>query len=302
MKLRDVVAPRHVVVPLVAATVVEAAERLLERLVAAGAVADPEKLRAALRAAHLEDVVSVGEHAYLPHVRTDAVDQLATAVGVATQPIPWEKDPQRAARIVILIVAPPREAARYLQVVAAFARVLSDPETVRDIVAARTPEEVLAAGALGSVELPGQLMVRDVMTPGVVTARPEQSLGSVARVMVERDLRAVPVVDENNALVGIVTHRELLRHLLPSYLQRSTTGSFRALTPAQVAHGVADARDLPVRDVMARSVLSVSEDQTLSDVASLMNTKGVERFPVTRDGAVVGMLTRADLVRRLLAI
>jgi CBS domain-containing protein len=302
VKLRDVVAPRHVVVPLAAASVLEATERLLERLVTAGAVAEPDKLRAALRAARLEDVVSVGEHAYLPHVRTDAVEQLITAVGVAPAPIPWEKDPQRAARIVILIVAPPREAARYLQVVAAFARALSDPDTVQAILAARTPEHLLQAGALATAELPGQLTVRDVMTGGVVTARPDQSLGSVARVMVERDLRAVPVVDENNALVGIVTHRELLRHLLPAFLQRSTTGSFRAPSPEQIARGAADARDLPVRDVMARSVLSVSEEQTLSDVASLMNAKGVERFPVTRDGAVVGMLTRADLVRKLVAI
>jgi CBS domain-containing protein len=50
---------------------------------------------------------------------------------------------------------------------------------------------------------------------------------------------------------------------------------------------------------MSRSVLSVSEDQTLQDVATLMNTKDVDRFPVTRDGAVVGFLTRADLVRKL---
>jgi len=108
-------------------------------------------------------------------------------------------------------------------------------------------------------------------------------------------------VDDTGALVGIVTHRELLRHLLPGFVQRSTTGSFRAPTKAEIARGSADPRDLPVRDVMSRSVLSVSEDQTLSDVATLMNSKDVDRFPVTRDGAVVGFLTRADLVRKLVS-
>jgi len=301
VRLRDVVAPGHVVVPLEARSVAEAAERLAERLVERGAVRNPARLRGALRAARIEDVVSVGEHAFLPHVRTDAVDRLVTAVGVAPAPIAWEKGPQRAARIVILVVAPPREAARYLQVVAAFARVLSDPGTVQAILGARTPEALLEAGALGSVELPGQLTVRDVMTAQIVTAAPDQRLADVARTMVERDIRAVPVVDDTGALVGIVTHRELLRHLLPGFVQRSTTGSFRAPTKAEIARGSADPRDLPVRDVMSRSVLSVSEDQTLSDVATLMNSKDVDRFPVTRDGAVVGFLTRADLVRKLVS-
>jgi len=301
MKLRDVVELGHVVVPLDATSVAEATARLAARLVAQGVVADPDRLDAALREARVEDVVSVGEHAYLPHVRTDAVDRLVTAVGVAPVPIPWEKDPQRAARIVILVVAPPREAARYLQVVAAFARVLSDDATVQAILTADTPAAVLAAGGLGTAELPGQPTVRDVMTTDVVTARADDTFDAVARLMVARDLRAVPVVDEGGALVGIVTHRELLRQLLPAFVQKTTTGGFRALTRADIARGAVDRRTQAVRDVMSRSVLSVSEDQTLSDVASLMNTKDVDHFPVVREGAVVGLLTRADLVRRLVA-
>ena len=299
MRLRDVVAPGHVVVPLEASSVAQAAGRLAERLVEQGAVSHPARLRAALRAARLEDVVSVGENAFLPHVRSDAVDHLVTAVGIAPRPIAWEKDPQRAARIVIFVVAPPHDAARYLQVVGAFARVLSDADTVQAMLAAQTPEEVLQAGALGSVELPGQLTVRDVMTRNAVTVSPDRPLGEVARTMIERDIRAIPVVDEGGALVGIVTHRELLRHLLPGFVQRATTGSFRAPTRTEIAKGVSDPRELPVRDVMSRSVLSVSEDQTLSDVATLMNSKDVDRFPVTHEGAVVGFLTRADLVRKL---
>ena len=301
MKLRDVIEPGHVVVPLEAGSVTEAATRLAARLVAQGAVAHPDRLDAALRETRLEDVVSVGEHAYLPHVRTDAVDRLVTALGVAAAPIPWEKDPQRAARIVILVLAPPREAARYLQVVAAFARVLSDNATVHAMLAAATPAAVLNAGALATVELPGQLMVRDVMTPGVVTAGPDDRFDAVARLMVSRDLRAVPVVDESGALVGLITHRELLRVLLPAFVQRSTTGSFRAPTRAEIARGPVDPRAQPVRDVMSRSVLSVSADQTLSDVATLMDNKDVDHFPVVREGTVVGLLTRADLVRRLVA-
>ena len=294
MNLKDVVDARHVVVPLAAQTVKQATERLAEQLVSTGAVAEANRLNAVIRNAWPEDMVSVGEHAFLPHFRTEAVRTLVTAIGISPTPIHWEKDPHRTARIVILVVAPPRETPTYLQVVGAFARILSNPETVLAMLAAKTPEQLTHVGALEAVELPSHLAVRDVMTPQVLSARPEQSLADVARFMSEHDVRAVPIVDEGGTLLGMVTHRELLRHLLPDYLQRTKSGEFRA-------PGKAQARDMPVKDVMSRVVLCLSEDQTLSDVANLMNNKDVDRFPVVREGVVVGFLTRADLIRRLVA-
>ena len=303
MKLKDVVEAQHVVVPLVAQTVKEATERLAERLIATGAVGEGEanRLNAVIRNAWPEDMVSVGEHAFLPHFRTEAVRKLVTAIGISSTPIRWEKDPHRAARIVILIVAPPRETPTYLQVVGGFARILSDPETVLALLAAKTAEQVAHIGALEAVELPSHLTVRDLMTPDVLAARPDQSLGEVARLMIEKDVRAIPVVDEGGALMGMVTHRELLRYLIPDYIQKTKSGEFRAVTKTQLQRGSSDPRALPVKDVMARAVLCLSEEQTLSDVANLMNNKDVDRFPVVREGVVVGFLTRADLIRRLVA-
>jgi len=303
VKLKEVVDVQHVIVPLSAQTVRDATERLAERLIATGAVGEGEanRLNAVIRNAWPEDMVSVGEHAFLPHFRTEAVRKLVTAVGISTTPIRWEKDPHRSARIVILIVAPPRETPTYLQVVGAFARILSDPETVLALLAAKTPEQVVHVGALESLDLPSHLMVRDLMTPDVLAAHPEQTLGEVARLMIEKDVRAIPVVDEGGGLLGMVTHRELLRYLIPDYLQKTKSGEFRAVPKNPTQRTSSDPRALPVKDVMARAVLCLSEEQTLSDVANLMNNKDVDRFPVVREGVVVGFLTRADLIRRLVA-
>ncbi|HWC73591.1 MAG TPA: CBS domain-containing protein [Gemmatimonadales bacterium] len=302
MKLQDVVEVQHVIVPLTAQSVREATERLAERLIAGGVVTEANRLHAVIRNAWPEDMVSVGEHAFLPHFRTEAARRLATAVGVSLTPIRWEKDLNRTARIVILIVAPPRETPTYLQVVGAFARLLSDPGIVLAMLAAKTPEQLVGIGALQGVELPTHLAVRDLMTPHVLSARPDQTLGDVARVMMDKDVRALPVVDDNGSLVGMITHRELLKYLIPDFLQKTKSGKFRAM-PASLAagHQSVDPRGLPVKDVMSRAVLCVSEEQTLSDVANLMNNKDVDRFPVVREGVVVGFLTRADLIRRLVA-
>ena len=301
MKLRDLLLPEHMIVPLNAATVKDATEQLAQRLVDSGAVAEPNRLRALIEDSWPEDLTSVGDHAFLPHFRTEAVRSLLISVGIAPRPIQSEKDPHRAARVVIFIVAPPRDSPTYLQVIGALARALSDADTLHALLEARTPEDVLAVPSLGGIELPSHLLVRDVMTAQVLTVTPETSLGDVARLMVERVVRAVPVVDDAGTLLGMVTHKELLRFLIPDYLQRTKSGEFRAPTKSQVQRGSTDPRQIPVREAMARSVLCLGEDQTLSDVANLMNSKDVDRFPVVREGKVVGFLTRADLIRRLIA-
>jgi len=301
VKLRDVLKTEHIIVPLRAATVKEATERLAERLIAAGAVADPQRLNAVIRHTWPEDMVSVGEHAFLPHFRTEAVRGLVTAVGISATPIRWEKDPHRTARVVIFILAPIRDAALYLQVVGAFARTLANPDTVLALLAARTPEQVVALAALDAVELPSQLTVRDVMTAQAITVGPERTLGDVARLMVEHDIRALPVVDDGGSLIGMITHRELLRFLIPHFVQRTKTGEFHAPTRSQLQRGSADPQLILAKEAMARSVLCLAEDQTLADVANLMSSKDVDRFPVVREGLVVGFLTRADVVRRLIA-
>lgn len=301
MKLRDLLRREHVIVPLHARTVQDATEQLAQRLVDSGSVAEPKRLHALIQDNWPEDMTTVGEHAFLPHFRTEAVRSLLVSVGIAPAAIPSGKDARRAARVVIFIVAPPRDGPTYLQVIGALARALSDAETLRELLDARTPEAVLAVPALAAIELPAQLLVRDVMTAHVFTLAPETPLGEVAHLMVERDVRALPVVDEAGTLLGMVSHKELLKFLIPDYLQRSKSGAVRALTKSQIQRGSTDPRQIPVREAMARSVLCLAEDQTLSDVASLMNSKDVDRFPVVREGKVVGFLTRADLIRRLIA-
>jgi CBS domain-containing protein len=301
MKLRDLLRPEHMIVPLHARTVKEATEQLARRLVDSGAVAEPNRLHALIHDSWPEDLTSVGDHAFLPHFRTEAVRSLVVSVGIAPTAIRSEKDPHRAARVVIFIVAPPRDSPTYLQVIGALARVLSDADTLRALLDARTPEDVMAVPALSAIELPSHLLVRDVMTANVLTVAPETSLGDVARLMVERVVRAVPVVDDSGTLLGMVTHKELLRYLIPDYLQRTKSGEFRAPTKSQVQRGSADPQRIPVREAMARSVLCLAEDQTLTDVANLMSSKDVDRFPVVREGKVVGFLTRADLIRGLVA-
>jgi mannitol/fructose-specific phosphotransferase system IIA component (Ntr-type) len=183
-----------------------ATERLAEQLVSAGVVLDPQRLNAVIRNTWPEDMVTVGEHAFLPHFRTESVRELVAALGVAREPVRLEKAPNRRARIVILLVAPPRETTTYLQVLGALARALSSAETVDKLLTVESAEQVVSLAGLAGVELPSHLTVRDVMTTRVFSIQPGETLGTAARFMLEHDIRALPVVADGGELLGIVTH------------------------------------------------------------------------------------------------
>jgi CBS domain-containing protein/mannitol/fructose-specific phosphotransferase system IIA component (Ntr-type) len=298
VKLTDLLNPRRVIVPLAATTLEEGMGLLIDACKADGRVSDPERLDQVIRESWPEDTMSIGPHAWLPHFRTDAVPSLVVALGIAREPMTGRELGTAALPMILLIVAPPGEAAAYLQTVAAFARALARPEVAEQLLAARSAEEVLSLPALRDIELHGQLLVRDIMTARIPAVHPETSLAEAAQLLVSSQMGAVPVVAESGALVGMLSHRELLRYLVPAYVQRITTGE--PSPGAGRAKAAPDPQTTPVREAMARNVLCVSEDQSVAEVAQLLASKDVERVPVVEDGILRGFLTRADIVRKVL--
>ncbi len=300
MKLADLLDRRRVIVPLEARSVRDATLKLSRTLVKSGAVADEPRLAELLKREWPEDVVMVSERAFLPHFRTDAAAQLSVAVGVSTQPICRSNDPNRCARVVVLILAPTSQASEYLRAMSAVARALASDEVLAGLHNARTADDVLAIPALRDAQVPGEVTVHDLMSTNVVTVGPETPLGEAARVMLGRGIRAVPVTGPSGEVVGLLTDGHLLKHLLPQTVQQLSTGQMKAVKRRTARGSPAAPGAVPVREAMDPRVLCLAEDQTIADVAALMLAKEVDRFPVTRDGALVGFLTRGDIVRKLL--
>ena len=292
MKLSDFVSVECVVVPLPARSLAEASDALLERIEASSAVRDASKLRRRIRESRNEDMVIVGGRAILLHLRADSVGALRVAIGVAPEPITrGDEDDNARARVVVLVVAPPREAARHLQLVRAFARLLGRQDVLDTIHDAPNAGAIAAIAALDEFTLPEELTVRDLMTERPRTTTPEMPLREAAREMLSSGLSALPVVDDDGGLLGLLSERELMRHFMSTTL---LTANARFTPPG--AHG-----RRTVRDVMTRQVLCVAPEQSLADVAALMTNKDVERVPVVRGGRLVGFLTRGDIVRKLIA-
>jgi CBS domain-containing protein/rubredoxin len=110
----------------------------------------------------------------------------------------------------------------------------------------------------------------DVMTPDPLTLRPDTSVHEAAQVLSEHRISGAPVVDDNGSIVGIVSEFDLI----------ARSGAL-------------------VRDVMTREVVTVAETAPLDRVRAILVTRRLKRVPVTSDGRLVGLISRADLVREL---
>lgn len=298
MRLGELLDPRCIRVPLKARSVRDGTRQLASALASAG-LADASAFAALLEDEWPEDVVTAPGRAFLPHFRTDAVRKVAVALGVTPAPICIADDPTRCARVVVLVVAPTNAASAYLRAVRAVAQALSNDETLEGLLRAATPEAVLALPGICDVAVPDEVTVRDVMTQAVVSVGPDDTLRAAANLMLERRVGAVPVAGTAGEVLGLLTDGHLMRYLLPETVSALSTGRVRAVrrTPKGAA---AEPGEAKVRDVMDRSVLCLEEDQTIADVAALMIARSVDKFPVTRDGALVGFLARSDIVRKLL--
>jgi CBS domain-containing protein len=140
-------------------------------------------------------------------------------------------------------------------------------------------------------------MVRDV-----ITVRPEASVRDAALLMLQHGISGLPVVDENNDLVGLVSEGDLIRRA-ETGTERRRSWWLELLTPQErLADEFSRAHAVRVSDLMTRPVVSADENASLADIATLMERHGIKRVPIQQDGRLVGIVSRANLVKALVSV
>jgi CBS domain-containing protein len=142
---------------------------------------------------------------------------------------------------------------------------------------------------------------RDVMTGTVVCINVGDSIFDAAELLLGARVSAVPVVDDKNAVVGIVSEADLIRRAEIGTTARK--GWLVRLLDSDVsaAKDFAAAHTRRIADVMTKEVVTAGPDATLRELVELMERHGVKRIPIVRDGALVGVVSRADLLCALLS-
>jgi CBS-domain-containing membrane protein len=144
------------------------------------------------------------------------------------------------------------------------------------------------------------MKARDIMTTDVVTVAPDATVERIAALLLKHRISAVPVA-QDRAVIGIVSEGDLM-HRPESDSEHTRSWWLRLLTSAETqARDYAKSHGRRAVDVMTRHVVSVTEDTPVGNIASLLERQRIKRVPVMREGRIVGIVSRADLLRALAA-
>ena len=141
-----------------------------------------------------------------------------------------------------------------------------------------------------------------IMTRFVVSVPPTATMTEIARELARHAISGLPVCEEDGKLVGIVTEGDLVRPLTGSPEKRQEWWLRHLADGTDLAGGLLnDVKDgkVTARDLMRADVITATETTPVAEIAELMVRHDIKRVPITRDGKLAGIVTRADLVKAL---
>jgi CBS domain-containing protein len=144
------------------------------------------------------------------------------------------------------------------------------------------------------------LTAKDIMTRNVVTVTPDTSLEELAALLVSNRISGVPVVDANGSLAGIVTENDLIsqnkRLHIPTVVSFLDAAIYLE-SSKKFADEVKRVTATKVADISVKKVITITEDTSLTDIATIMSEKKVHILPVVKAGKVIGIVGKRDVVK-----
>lgn len=144
------------------------------------------------------------------------------------------------------------------------------------------------------------MKVSEIMTRSVIAAQRDAKVSDIARLMIQNDISGVPVVDEMNRVVGIITESDLVvRNAyvhFPTFLQVLDARIYLE-SPRHFEEELRRALGTTAEDVMTREVHTIDAEADVRELATLMVEKKVNPVPVTQKGRLVGIVSRSDIIR-----
>jgi len=146
------------------------------------------------------------------------------------------------------------------------------------------------------------MKAKDIMTRDVITVRTTTTIEEIARILTNHHVGGVPVVNNERHVVGIVTESDLFLNEkgLPFSAVKLPELFKHWVDPSQIDEIYRNARHHTAADVMTESVLCVDAESDIGHVAWMMAQRDLKRIPVVSDNVLVGIITRANLIRLLI--
>lgn len=146
------------------------------------------------------------------------------------------------------------------------------------------------------------LKARDLMTRDVMTVGPSTTIEELARVLMERKISGVPVVDDKGDLIGVVTENDLIsrnkRLHIPTVV-RLFDAFIMLGSPGKIENEIKKIAATTVADIYTRDIITVTEETSIEDIATIMSEKKVHLVPVVEGRKIKGVIGKMDLIKGL---
>ncbi len=238
-------------------------------------------------------------------VESEAVGDMCAAIGVAPTGFSGdEAEPdtgvsisgegstgasESGAEALLILVTSGRFVSMRDRMLPTLKRFFREEERVAPLLNAGSADAVRRVSGLMDLELHQSLLVEDVVEPVQYRVYPDTPYSEVTDLMIRRDLDALPVVGKNYEFLGIITTGDAMKEVLSQARVEERVGGGSSASP----------KEPTAREIMTRSVMCISEEQSLMEAASIMVNRDVEQLPVIREGEMVGFLTRGEVLRRI---
>jgi CBS domain-containing protein len=143
---------------------------------------------------------------------------------------------------------------------------------------------------------------KDVMTPSVISIAPDASISAAARLMLQNKISGLPVIDDSGKLVGMITEGDFLRRAEIGTQRRRARWIEFLVGPGRLADEYSRSSGRTISDVMTHDVHTANVDAPLEQIVRMMERHRIKRVPVVAGGKVVGIVTRANLLRSLSSV
>ena len=141
----------------------------------------------------------------------------------------------------------------------------------------------------------------NVMTKNVVTVQPETEVREVVRLLLKHRISAIPVIDDEKRILGIVSEGDLMRRVGGDTNGQHSWWLEEIISTGESAAEYIKSHGRKAGDIMTKAVVTITEQTPLHEIARLLEKHRIKRVPVTRDGVLVGIVSRANLLQGLAA-
>lgn len=270
-------------------------------LAAAQAGLDEKAIFKAIKKREKQSSTGIGDGFAFPHARFQDLQSIGICLAVLEKPVHYDSFDQQDIDVACMVIVPEKRPTLALKVMAQIAKLFSDKEFLHNIRDIKTGRELAEIIATHDIDLDISITASDIMRQPFLTLKPDTPLKEATRRMAECNVTAVPVVDEDNRIVGQITTNHLFLLGIPDFFTQLKSVAFMSdFDPFEKYF--AEESQAKTSDVMDNDFCVLSPEASIMEMVFELIVKKHPKIYVVKDGMLVGIVDQPLVLERIINI